>query len=119
MANEPLLGDVEHFNVDNTIVREQIMSKIKRELEEQRGEKTKESLQAKEEKSIYYYYKRWIWVQFPWCTIDVYSNLSNIMEMSMGSQTNYISTAKENELVNGTIQILKEAKLRKKNRLPS
>ena len=33
----------------------------------------------------------------------------------MGSQTNYISTAKENELVNGTIQILKEAKLRKKN----
>jgi len=37
------------------------------------------------------------------------------MEMSMGSHTNYISTAKENELVNGTIQILKEAKLRKKN----
>lgn len=33
----------------------------------------------------------------------------------MGSHTNYISTAKENELVNGTIQILKEAKLRKKN----
>jgi hypothetical protein len=58
---------------------------------------------AIDEKSIYYYYKRWIWVQFPWCTIDVYSNLSNIMEMSMGSQTNYISTAKENELVNGTI----------------
>jgi len=37
------------------------------------------------------------------------------MEMSMGSHTNYISIAKENELVNGTIQILKEAKLRKKN----
>ena len=33
----------------------------------------------------------------------------------MGSHTNYISTAKENELVNGTIQILKDAKLRKKN----
>ena len=69
----------------------------------------------KDEKPIFYYYKRWIWVQFVWCTIDVYSNLSNIMELSMGSHTHYISTHKENELVNGTIQILKEAKLRKKN----
>lgn len=34
LASEPLLGDVEHFNVDNTIVREQIMAKIKRELED-------------------------------------------------------------------------------------
>ena len=48
----------------------------------------------------------------------MYSNLSTIMEMSMGSHTNYISTAKENELVNGTILILKEAKLRKKNKVP-
>ena len=33
----------------------------------------------------------------------------------MGSQTNYISVQKENELVQGTIQILKDAKQRKKN----
>ncbi|CDW91345.1 histidine acid phosphatase family protein [Stylonychia lemnae] len=118
IVNEPLLGDVEHFNVDNTIVREQIMNKIKKELEDSKNEKAKDNLNNKNggtSSQIYYYYKRWIWVQFPWCTIDVYSNLSNIMEMSMGSHTNYISTAKENELVNGTIQILKEAKLRKKN----
>jgi hypothetical protein len=36
------------------------------------------------------------------------------MEMSMGSHTHYISTEKENELVNGTIKILRDAKARKK-----
>lgn len=104
-----------NFNVGNHIVRDIVRNKIKQEMEEIKLEKTKEALTMKEEKSIFYYYKRWIWVQFPWCTIDVYSNLSKIMEMSMGSQSNYISTYKENELVNGTIQILKEAKFRKKN----
>jgi len=58
---------------------------------------------VEEMQPIFYYYKRWIWVQFPWCTIDVYSDLSHIMEMSMGSKTNYISVQKENELVSGTI----------------
>ena len=83
-------------------------------MEEKKLEQMRDQIGIVEEKSIFYYYKRWIWVQFPWCTIDVYSNLSSIMEISMGSHTNYISTYKENELVNGTIQILKEAKQRKK-----
>lgn len=100
---ESLLGDNEHFNVDNNIVRENVRNKIKQEMEDLKNDKNREIFSVKEEKQIYYYYKRWIWVQFPWCTIDVYSNLSNIMEMSMGSHTNYISTVKENELVNGTI----------------
>ncbi len=47
IAHEPLLGDVENFNVDNTIVREQIMSKIKKELEDQKSEKSKEQLSLK------------------------------------------------------------------------
>jgi hypothetical protein len=26
-----------------------------------------------------YYYKRWLWVQFPWWCINVYQNISEIM----------------------------------------
>ena len=57
---EPILGDVEHFNVDNNIVREQVMAKIREEREEQ--ERNRELMSTKEEKQVYYYYKRWIWV---------------------------------------------------------
>lgn len=28
----------------------------------------------------FYYYKRWLWIQFPWCAIDVSSNFSNSMK---------------------------------------
>ena len=30
-----------------------------------------------------YYYKRWLWVQFPWWCINVFQNVSEIMELSV------------------------------------
>jgi hypothetical protein len=56
-----------------------------------------------------YHYKRWLWVQFPWCTIDVHSDISNIMELfsggsgSQGESSLYISATKENELSKATL----------------
>jgi hypothetical protein len=28
----------------------------------------------------FYYYKRWVWIQFPWCAIDINSNFSESMK---------------------------------------
>ena len=78
-----------------------------------------------------YYYKRWLWVQFPWWCINVYQNVSEIMELSVSlsnlrpeflekmtieeraSFELYFSIDQENELVLKTLNILKDAKLRK------
>lgn len=73
-----------------------------------------------EDSTTHYHYKRWLWVQFPWCTIDVHSDISNIMELfsggsSKGGDTSvYISATKENELAKATLQILHAAKQRSK-----
>lgn len=67
-----------------------------------------------EETTTHYHYKRWLWVQFPWCTIDVHSDISNIMELFAGGgdASNYISATKENELSKATLQILHATKQR-------
>lgn len=81
--------------------------------------------------TTHYHYKRWLWVQFPWCTIDVHSDISNIMELFSGGSSKdqaqtgnsnnqggdsstYISATKENELAKATLQILHAAKQRSK-----
>ena len=82
-----------------------------------------------------YYYKRWLWVQFPWWCINIYQDFSEIMELSV-SLSNlrpeliktmtpdekeqfelYFSIEQENELVLKTLNILKDAKLRKGDRV--
>ena len=73
-----------------------------------------------EDGTTHYHYKRWLWVQFPWCTIDVHSDISNIMELFSGGNSQggdssmYISATKENELAKATLQILHAAKQRSK-----
>jgi virulence-associated protein VapD len=73
-----------------------------------------------EDQTTHYHYKRWLWVQFPWCTIDVHSDISNIMELFSGGSSKggdssvYISATKENELAKATLQILHAAKQRSK-----
>jgi hypothetical protein len=73
-----------------------------------------------EDSTTHYHYKRWLWVQFPWCTIDVHSDISNIMELFSGGSSKggdssvYISATKENELAKATLQILHAAKQRSK-----
>jgi len=54
--------EIESFNVENHIMRENIKEKLRKELEEMRQNQKNELLAVKEIKPIYYYYKRWIWM---------------------------------------------------------
>ena len=60
-----------------------------------------------------YYYKRWLWIQFPWCAIDIFSDFSQIMLSTTGKKAEKINSSKENELVASMIAIIRDAKGRK------
>ena len=94
---------------------------IRREVYAQASAKEHQMISMNDEDSTtHYHYKRWLWVQFPWCTIDVHSDISNIMELFSGGSSKggdssvYISATKENELAKATLQILHAAKQRSK-----
>lgn len=50
-----------------------------------------------ERKPLYYYYKRWIWMMFPWVCISVNLSFSDIMEACFKSATEYMSVKDEYE----------------------
>jgi hypothetical protein len=54
------------INIDNPIARENFKNDLLMDMNAER-------------KFINYYYKRWIWVQFPWFTINVYEDITDIM----------------------------------------
>jgi hypothetical protein len=58
------------INIDNYQARENFKEGLMEELSDERT-------------FINYYYKRWIWVQFPWFTINVYENITVIMQKSI------------------------------------
>ena len=50
-------------------------------------EKYKEKIRSNDDPEInliatneYYHYKRWLWVQFPWCALDTHSSFSKILK---------------------------------------
>lgn len=61
-----------------------------------------------------YYYKRWIWLQFPWFCMDIVSSFSAYMNKAMGKDINlHMNSSLEMDLVVGSLKIIKEAKSRK------
>ena len=48
-------------------------------------------------KTLFYYYKRWIWIMFPWVCISVNLNFSQIIEACYKSATEYMSVKAEHE----------------------
>ena len=62
---------------------------------------------------LYYLYKRWLWVQFPWCTIYVFADFSEIMDCSAQAAGESLSNAQEQKLVNDIKKFMNEAKARK------
>lgn len=124
--------------MDNPISREAFKTELLKQLEEE------QKLEANEESTVMtdprinrqiinYYYKRWLWVQFPWWCINVYSSISSLMtqaislssisdeerrKMTLQEQARleiFFSIAQENDLVIKSLNILKEAKLRKQS----
>jgi len=46
---------------------------------------------------LFYYYKRWIWIMFPWVCISVQLRFSDIMEACFKSPTEYMSVRDEHD----------------------
>ena len=43
--------------------------------------KVRENYRMRSIKPSLYYYKRWVWIQFPWICISLYNNYSNTPEL--------------------------------------
>lgn len=61
-----------------------------------------------------YYYKRWIWIQFPWACISLQNDYSKTPELCLTSATEYMSVEAEAEFTRQALKIAIEAKERKK-----
>lgn len=46
---------------------------------------------------MYYYYKRWLWLMFPWVCLSPGLFFSKIMQACFSSDTKYMSVKKERE----------------------
>jgi len=61
----------------------------------------------------FYYYKRWLWMMFPWVTLSFKMNYSRIIYECYSSATKYISVPDEREKTKQALKIAIEAKLKK------
>ena len=57
--------------------------------------RVKENFNTSEVKPSLYYYKRWIWIQFPWACISLHNNYSKTPELCLTSATEYMSVETE------------------------
>jgi len=69
-------------------------------------------LQA-EEKPTFYYYKRWLWMMFPWVCLSYKSNYSKIVFECFSSPTKYISVSDEKEKTMQALKLAIESKIKK------
>ena len=67
-----------------------------------------------EVKPSLYYYKRWVWIQFPWACISLHNNYSQTPELCLTSATEYMSVETEAEFTRQALKIAIEARERKK-----
>ncbi|CAD8161669.1 unnamed protein product [Paramecium pentaurelia] len=63
-----------------------------------------------------YYYKRWIWIQFPWACLSISKkcDYSKTIKHCFSSATDYMSVEEEHAYTNSALKIAIEAKLKKK-----
>jgi len=79
--------------------------------------KKEDSIEEKTEDSpSFYYYKRWLWMIFPWACLsqDKKCNYSEQIIKSYSSATRYLSVLEENKYTKRALKIALEAKLKKK-----
>lgn len=50
---------------------------------------------------LYYYYKRWLWMMFPWVCLSTGLYFSKIMEACFSSATKYMSVKDEHAYTQG------------------
>jgi hypothetical protein len=76
--------------------------------------KIKETYNITDVTPALYYYKRWIWIQFPWACISLQNDYSKTPELCLTSATEYMSVESEAEFTRQALKIAIEAKERKK-----
>ena len=89
----------EQFNIENNISREQLKESILKMIQEGSPQRSQPK---------FYYYKRWLWIQFPWGALDVYSNLSQTMG-KFNSFHEVVSQEIERELGVVTLKIINKS----------
>ena len=60
-----------------------------------------------------YYYKRWIWMQFPWVCMTMKCDYSDKLRKCFTSPTSYMSDSEEREFTLQALRIALEAKKKK------
>ncbi|EAS04845.2 Sm protein (macronuclear) [Tetrahymena thermophila SB210] len=73
----------------------------------------RESYYLKERLPTNYYYKRWLWVQFPWACLSLKCDYSAKLKECFSSPIEYMSVKKEKEFTKQALKIAIEAKLKK------
>lgn len=116
----PLRKD-ESFAVENkksrSVLKESILANLDDEDEETKKEKpmslVRALTQSSKKKNEMYYYKRWLWIEFPWCSLDVYSDFSQIMQVFSAEDMNF---QHDNEMAISTLRIIRESKMKASRR---
>ena len=100
------LREEENYNLENPLFRNTFREKLVKILHS-----NKES-----RKNTFYYYKRWLWLEFPWLSVDPELSFEDMMEKSMGSRAQgFVSSDAEEEIIRKLQIVIRELKNRKKS----
>ncbi|CAD8126406.1 unnamed protein product [Paramecium sonneborni] len=95
---------------------EELNHRLKKVIQQKEENLSQDLLQSNERESTDYYYKRWIWIQFPWAcmSIDKNCDYSTIIKQCFSSATDYMSVEDENAFTESALKIALEAKRKQK-----
>ncbi|CAK67173.1 unnamed protein product (macronuclear) [Paramecium tetraurelia] len=95
---------------------EELNHKLRKVIQQREENLSQEQLQSSERESTDYYYKRWIWIQFPWAcmSIDKNCDYSVVIKQCFSSATDYMSVEDENAFTESALKIALEAKRKRK-----
>ncbi|CAD8174304.1 unnamed protein product [Paramecium pentaurelia] len=90
--------------------------KLRKTLQAKEDNLSEDLLQQSDRESTDYYYKRWIWIQFPWACMSVSKkcDYSTVIKQCFSSATDYMSVEDENAFTESALKIALEAKRKKK-----
>ena len=93
------------FSVDNPNGRERFIKAILDEMRICQNKKRNDPV------NCFYYYKRWLWMQFPWICLDLYIDYGKLVNVTYGLDGyDYFSSKSEYELMSKLNEALIDAK---------
>jgi hypothetical protein len=108
----PLRKD-EQITFENKKAWNFLKDSVIRNDEEEQNQSFSRAMMRKKMKKELFCYKRWIWIQFPWCSLDVYSDFSQIVGVFNAVELNH---QHDNEMAVTTLKIIRDARLKARKR---